>query len=140
MRASYNESKEDRIRDVASEPREVRRYPNRRLYDRRSRSYVALDELRRWIEAGERVRVVDSKTHEDVTIHTLLPLLVEHLSAKLVGSEGALTLHRWLQCGIGDRPARDVVQREVEERSGDAQSLEERLAALERRVEALERR
>ena len=46
----------------ASEPAasvEIRRYPNRRLYDTRQSRYVSLDEVGATIRAGHAVRVVD---------------------------------------------------------------------------------
>ncbi len=98
------------------------------MYDTKERAYVALDEIARWIDAGEQVCVRDAKSSEDVTIAVLLPLLVHRMSRHLVGAVGVRTLHELIRWGVpalhGDVPPDDKV----------------RLDALERRVAALESR
>jgi hypothetical protein len=131
MRASYNESNGDRSAGVDVEPREVRRYPNRRMYDARSKSYVALDEIARWIDAGERVRVLDLKTNEDVTIVVLLPLLLERLGRSMTSADVG-ELHAWIR--------RSSLPRAVQPtRPTEAKTLEDRVAELERRMDSLDR-
>jgi len=142
MRATYNESADDR--SGSAEPREVRRYPNRRMYDTRERCYVALDEIGRWIREGQHVRVVDVKTNEDVTIAVLLPLLVERLSTELRGEGGAAQLHEWLRRGILTELAtaataiHAVTAVEAPSPAPSLPSLQSRLEQLEQRVQALE--
>ena len=136
MRASYNESNGDRSAGVDIEPREVRRYPNRRMYDARSKSYVALDEIAKWIDEGQRVRVLDLKSNEDVTIAVLLPLLLERLSRSLRGEEAALRVHAWIRastlvCDALPSP---------ENAPPTELTLEQRIALLEGRVASLEQR
>jgi PHB/PHA accumulation regulator DNA-binding domain len=136
MRASYNESNGDRSAGVDVEVREVRRYPNRRMYDARSKSYVALDEIARWIDAGERVRVLDLKTNEDVTITVLLPLLAARMAETLRGDDGAALLHRWLREGIAHTPP--VPTAGDEPHATTAPPDEDRFARLEARIQWLE--
>lgn len=142
MRASYNESGDDRS-DSHEELREVRRYPNRRMYDTRERCYVALDDIGRWIRDGQRVRVLDVKSNQDVTISVLLSLLVERLSSELHGPEGASLLHRWLREGIHadtmNAPATIQQSDEVAPPAISLTTLQSRLEQLERRVQVLER-
>ena len=130
MRASYNESSDDR----SGSAREVRCYPNRRMYDTRSRAYVALSEIAQWIDEGQRVRVLDVKSDEDVTIEALLPLLLERLPRTLLGAEGVARLHQWIREGIASAPE------PAPEPAPPAtpMSTEERVASLEARVAALE--
>lgn len=59
------------------EPRLIKKYPNRRLYDTHSSKYVALEDLRQLILKGQRVRVMDVKTEEDLTRSILLQIIVE---------------------------------------------------------------
>ncbi len=51
--------------------RQIKKYPNRRLYDTATSSYVNLDFLKQCLIAGENIEVIDVKTKEDIT-HTLL--------------------------------------------------------------------
>jgi polyhydroxyalkanoate synthesis repressor PhaR len=57
--------------------RVIRRYPNRRLYDTGSSSYVSLAQIKGMVLRFEPLQVLDSKTHEDVTRATLLQVLLE---------------------------------------------------------------
>lgn len=61
--------------------RVIRKYANRRLYDPETSSHVTLDQVRDMIVAGERVRVEDVKTGEDLTRSILLQIIVEREEA-----------------------------------------------------------
>jgi polyhydroxyalkanoate synthesis repressor PhaR len=58
-----------------TEERVIRKYANRRLYDAAESRHVTLEDIRRMIGAGERVKVVDDKTGEDVTRSMLLQII-----------------------------------------------------------------
>jgi polyhydroxyalkanoate synthesis repressor PhaR len=62
-----------------SEPRLIRRYGNRQLYDPASRRYVTLEELAALIAAGHELCVVDQKTGQDLTNPTLALVLLEEM-------------------------------------------------------------
>lgn len=57
----------------------IRRYGggSRKLYDTEESRYVSLEELGDWIRRGQQLRVVDSKTEEDVTAQTLAQVIYE---------------------------------------------------------------
>lgn len=57
--------------------RELKKYPNRRLYDLTDSRYVTLHDARTLILAGESIRVVDSTGGSDITRSILLQILVE---------------------------------------------------------------
>ena len=61
--------------------RVIRKYSNRRLYDPETSGHVTLDQVRDMIVAGERVRVEDAKTGEDLTRSILLQIIVEREEA-----------------------------------------------------------
>lgn len=61
--------------------RVIRKYANRRLYDPSESRHLTLDEVRQLIVAGERVRVEDAKTGEDLTRSILLQIIVEREEA-----------------------------------------------------------
>jgi polyhydroxyalkanoate synthesis repressor PhaR len=58
-----------------AEERLIRKYANRRLYDAQDSRHVTLDDLRKLIAAGERIKVVDDKSGEDLTRSILLQII-----------------------------------------------------------------
>ena len=59
--------------------RHIKRYGggSRKLYDTREARYVSLEEIGRWVRAGERLEVLDAKSGEDVTAQTLAQVIYE---------------------------------------------------------------
>lgn len=57
----------------------IKRYGggSRKLYDTEEARYVSLDEVGRWVREGQRLKVVDAKTAEDVTAQTLAQVILE---------------------------------------------------------------
>ena len=57
----------------------IRRYGggSRKLYDTEESRYVSLMEIADWIRQGQQLRIVDSKTDEDVTAATLAQVIYE---------------------------------------------------------------
>jgi polyhydroxyalkanoate synthesis repressor PhaR len=60
-----------------SEPRVIKKYANRRLYDTGVSQYVTLDDIRRLVVEQVPFQVVDAKTHEDLTRNVLLQIILE---------------------------------------------------------------
>jgi polyhydroxyalkanoate synthesis repressor PhaR len=58
-----------------AEERLIRKYANRRLYDARDSRHVTLDDLRKLIAGGERIKVVDDRSGEDLTRSILLQII-----------------------------------------------------------------
>jgi polyhydroxyalkanoate synthesis repressor PhaR len=67
----------------------IRKYSNRRLYDTGASRHVTLDDLRQLIVAGEKIKVVDDKSGEDLTRPVLLQIISEQeqFGAPVLGSE-----------------------------------------------------
>ena len=61
--------------------RTIKKYPNRRLYDTQTSSYVTLAELKKLVMATSPLRVLDAKTGEDLTRSILLQIILEEESA-----------------------------------------------------------
>ncbi len=59
------------------QPRVIKRYANRKLYDMTDSRYVTHDEIARLVERGEEVRIIDNRTKEDLTTRTLTQILLE---------------------------------------------------------------
>jgi polyhydroxyalkanoate synthesis repressor PhaR len=58
-----------------AEERLIRKYANRRLYDAHDSRHVTLDDLRKLIAGGERIKVVEDKGGEDITRSILLQII-----------------------------------------------------------------
>ena len=60
-----------------SEPRLIKKYPNRRLYDTAISSYITLEDVKRLVLDYEKFRVIDAKTKDDITRSILLQIISE---------------------------------------------------------------
>ena len=58
-----------------AEERLIRKYANRRLYDAHDSRHVTLDDLRKLIAGGQRIKVIDDKSGEDLTRSILLQII-----------------------------------------------------------------
>lgn len=59
------------------QPRLIKRYANRKLYDTRDSRYVTLDRVAELVRSGEPVRIVDNGSKEDLTKVTLAQIIYE---------------------------------------------------------------
>lgn len=57
--------------------RVIKKYPNRRLYDTSTSTYVTLAEVKQLVMNGESVAVRDAKSGEDLTRSILLQIILE---------------------------------------------------------------
>jgi polyhydroxyalkanoate synthesis repressor PhaR len=60
-----------------AEPRIIKKYPNRRLYDTVESRYITLTDIRRLVNEKIEFVVVDKKTDEDITRSILLQVIAE---------------------------------------------------------------
>ncbi|GAA5183734.1 polyhydroxyalkanoate synthesis repressor PhaR [Niveibacterium umoris] len=58
----------------------IKKYPNRRLYDTRTSSYITLADVKELVVNQEEFQVVDAKTNEDLTRAILLQIILEEES------------------------------------------------------------
>jgi polyhydroxyalkanoate synthesis repressor PhaR len=67
----------------------IRKYTNRRLYDTVGSRHVTLEDLRQLIVTGEKIKVVDDKSGEDLTRSVLLQIISEQeqFGSPVLGSE-----------------------------------------------------
>lgn len=59
------------------EPKVIKRYTNRKLYDTVESRYVTLEEIAAMIKEGVEVQIVDNKSKEDLTSVTLAQIIFE---------------------------------------------------------------
>lgn len=69
--------------DSAQTHRLIKKYPNRRLYDTKTSSYVTLNEVKKFVIEGEALKVIDAKTEEDLTRSIFLQIILEEEAAGL---------------------------------------------------------
>ena len=62
---------------TASSPRVLKKYPNRRLYDTYTSSYITLADVKKMVLAAQPFVVRDAKTSEDLTRSILLQIILE---------------------------------------------------------------
>ena len=72
-----------------SEPRVIKKYPNRRLYDTIESRYITLADIRRLVIERIEFIVVDKKNNSDITRSILLQVIAEqeHLTEPLLSQE-----------------------------------------------------
>ena len=63
--------------DFMSEPRIIKKYPNRRLYDTAISRYITLDDVRQLALDCKKFRVIDARTKEDISRSILLQIISE---------------------------------------------------------------
>ena len=61
----------------------IKRYPNRRLYDRQARRYITLQDLEDLVLGGKKIEVRDSRTGDDLTRSILTQILLERHPEKM---------------------------------------------------------
>lgn len=62
---------------MAEQSRLIKKYPNRRLYDTRTSTYITLADVKELVLAHEVFQVVDAKSGEDLTRSILLQIILE---------------------------------------------------------------
>ena len=61
----------------AGTDRIIKKYPNRRLYDTLTSSYITLSDIKQLVMKGAAFRVLDAKTDEDLTRAMMLQIILE---------------------------------------------------------------
>ena len=55
----------------------IKKYPNRRLYDTRTSTYITLSDVKKLVLEQESFTVIDAKTGDDLTRSILLQIILE---------------------------------------------------------------
>ncbi len=63
--------------EAVHEPKIIKRYTNRKLYDTVESRYVTLDEIAEMVKQGAEVKIIDNRTKEDLTNVTLAQIVFE---------------------------------------------------------------
>ena len=62
---------------MAQQHRIIKKYPNRRLYDTETSSYITLTDVKKLVLDHVDFKVEDAKSHEDLTRAILLQIILE---------------------------------------------------------------
>ena len=73
--------------------RVIKKYPNRRLYDTTTSTYITLAEIKHLVMASEPLVVRDAKTSEDLTRSILLQIILEEEAAGVPMFSEAVLAH-----------------------------------------------
>ncbi len=60
-----------------TEPRTIKKYPNRRLYDTAISSYITLEDVRKLVMDRTTFKVIDARSGDDITRSILLQIISE---------------------------------------------------------------
>jgi polyhydroxyalkanoate synthesis repressor PhaR len=85
-----------------SEPRVIKKYPNRRLYDTVESRYITLADVRRLVVERIEFVVVDKKNSADITRSILLQVIAEqeHLAEPILSQEFMVSVIRSYGTGL----------------------------------------
>jgi polyhydroxyalkanoate synthesis repressor PhaR len=115
---------------AAREPKIIKRYTNRKLYDTVESRYVTLEEIAEMIKAGADVKIVDNRTKDDLTSVTLAQIIFEE--EKKTSKMSLRTLRDLIRHG-GERAQQFVEDTQAELR-GKVEAVRQ---AAEQRVQTL---
>jgi len=118
--------------EASREPKIIKRYTNRKLYDTVESRYVTLDEIAEMIKQGAEVKIVDNRTKDDLTSVTLAQIIFEEEKKK---NQMPLSVLREIIRHPGDALS-GFIQKEVTPRVASIrEEAETRLDRLLRREE-----
>jgi polyhydroxyalkanoate synthesis repressor PhaR len=80
--AGFSQMSDVQPADTGKEPKVIKRYTNRKLYDTVESRYVTLDEIAEMVKQGVEVKIVDNRTKEDLTSVTLAQIVFEEEKKK----------------------------------------------------------
>jgi polyhydroxyalkanoate synthesis repressor PhaR len=67
---------------ASKDPKVIKRYTNRKLYDTVESRYVTLDEIAEMVKQGVEVKIIDNRSKEDLTSVTLAQIVFEEEKKK----------------------------------------------------------
>jgi polyhydroxyalkanoate synthesis repressor PhaR len=112
------------------EPKVIKRYTNRKLYDTVESRYVTLDEIAEMIKAGTEVKIIDNRTKDDLTSVTLAQIIFEE--EKKTSKLSLETLRDMIR--HGGEVAQRLVEGTQEQLRGRVEAVR---AAAEQRVQSI---
>jgi polyhydroxyalkanoate synthesis repressor PhaR len=81
-RTAMSNAEQSPSADTRKDPKIIKRYTNRKLYDTVESRYVTLEEIAEMIKGGAEVKIVDNRSKEDLTSVTLAQIIFEEEKKK----------------------------------------------------------
>lgn len=139
---------------MGTEPKVIKRYHNRKLYDTSDSCYVTLEDISEMIKQGEEVNIIDNTTKEDLTAVTLAQIIFEEQKKKThvlpldtfrqIIQGGGVALRDLVVRGAKEfGHVREFVEDKVRPAVENIQSIpavQVEVEALRKKIEALERK
>jgi len=69
---------------MSEERVQIKRYPNRRFYDRSASKYISLEDIEKLVRSGRKVEIRDSQTGEEITRSVLTRIILERQPDKML--------------------------------------------------------
>ena len=63
---------------------QIKRYPNRRFYNRNASKYISLEEIEKLVRSGNKVEIRDSQSGEEITRPVLTRIILERQPDKML--------------------------------------------------------
>lgn len=137
---------------MKTQPKIIKRYQNRKLYDTNRSCYITLDDLAKMIRNGDDIMVLDNKTQNDITSSTLTQIIFETekktksflpttlLRDIIKGSGGSLSelFQKTLKTGAREiAHVKEEIQKKIENVTGISH-LHAEIEELQKKVEELQ--
>lgn len=128
----------------------VKRYPNRKLYNTETKSYITLEDIAQAIRSGQDVEIIDNETGNEIT-HQILNQVIFEEGKKGFSPIPTQVLHEMIRWGnrVIDQGVEQVVQgvdKLVQDsiakwlpvsHKSELEQLEQKVATLESLIEQL---
>src|SRR4051794_28811662 len=108
---------------AGKDPKVIKRYTNRKLYDTVESRYVTLDEIAEMVKQGVEVKIVDNRSKDDLTSVTLAQIIFEEEKKR---NRMPLTVLREIIRHPGESIS-DFIQKEVSPRVASIREGAEKL-------------
>jgi polyhydroxyalkanoate synthesis repressor PhaR len=114
-----------------SEPRVIKKYPNRRLYDTIESRYITLADIRRLVVERIDFVVVDKKNNADITRSILLQVIAEqeHLADPVLSQEFMVSVIRTYGTAMQSQVS-PLLESSLKQLSNQQQAARERVKSV----------
>src|SRR5580704_17692215 len=114
-----------------SEPRVIKKYPNRRLYDTVESRYITLADIRRLVVERIDFVVVDKKNNADITRSILLQVIAEqeHLAEPVLSQEFMVSVIRTYVTAMQSQVS-PLLESSLKHLSNQQQAVRERVKSV----------
>ena len=104
------------------QPKIVKRYSNRKLYDTSDSCYVTLEDIAEMVRQGEDVKVIDNSTKRDITSITLSQIIFEEQRR----NKSSLPLNTFKQLiQVGGESIKELLQKTLDSKGSNLEQVKQ---------------